>query len=155
MNELDDTLAAQLAKIFSLDLELHAHANPPESVDDLPAVLVMELTGDMDGAAYNGLHDATVTARVLLLAALRGREGLPKAFMLTRPLVGRLVGLLWTHDELAAADNETSIAQITHVRWREAKIEYGGMDFSGAEFNIEMRVDWQMYYGSGPVGTLP
>lgn len=155
MNELDDVLARRLAAIFALDLEIYAHANPPESVDDLPAALVMEFSGDMSKAGYRGLHEATMTARVLLLAALRGREGLPIAMGRTRALVGRAVSLLWTHDELAATTGDDPIAEITQVQWREAKIEYAGVDFSGAEITVQMRVDWQMVYGSGPVGTAP
>lgn len=155
MNELDDTIAARLGAILRLSADLNVHEAPPESVDDLPAAIVAEINGDMSGAAYNGLHEATLTVRVLLLVKLRGREGLPKAFTDTRLWAGRLLGLLWTHDELSDTDAAEPIAQITNIKWREAKITYGGVDFSGIEFNIEMRVDWQMYYGSGPVGTLP
>lgn len=155
MNALDDTLAARLADILRLSADLKVYEDPPESVDDLPAAIVAEMNGDMSDAAYNGLKEVTLTARVLFLGALRGREGLPKSFNLTRLWAGRVLGLLWTHDELAAADTAESIAQITNVKWHEGKVVYGGVDFTGIEFNIEMRVDWQMYYGSGPVGTLP
>lgn len=154
MNELDDSIAARIARIFRLDSAWNVHEDPPESVDDLPAVIVAEINGDMSSGAYAGLKDTNVTVRLLVLVALRGREGLSKAFSATRPYVNRVLGLLWTHDELSA-EGETGIAEIKTIRWKEGKVTYGGVDFSGIEVNVDLRVDWQMYFGSGPVGTLP
>jgi len=136
------------------DATWHVFSAPPESVDDVPAFIVAEINGDMSRAAYNGLHEATVGVRCLALIALRGREGLPEAFTRTRLYAGRVLGALWTHDELAS-EGETPIGEIKSIRWREAKVTYGGIDYSGIEFTIDLRLDWQMYYGSGPVGTLP
>lgn len=154
MNELDDSIAERIATIFRQDATWHVFAEPPESVDDVPAFIVAEINGDMSGAAFAGMKEATVTARCLALIALRGRDGLSASFAKTRLYASKVLGLLWTHDELAS-DGESSIAEIKSIRWREGKIAWGGQDYSGIEFNIDMRVDWQMYYGSGPVGTLP
>ncbi len=155
MNELDDTISQRLGDILRLDVALKVFDDAPESVDDVPAAIVGEITGDTSSAAYRGLKEASMTVRVLLLVAQRGRAGLPKASTLMRPWVGRVLGLLWTHDELAPTDEGESIGEIQAIGWREGNIQFGGVDFIGAEFTIEMRVDWQMYYGNGPVGTLP
>jgi hypothetical protein len=155
VNELDDTIAARLGAILRLDGTLNVFDDAPEKVDDVPAAIVAEISGSTSGAAYAGLKEASLTARVLVLVALRGKVGLPKASTLNRPWVGRVLGLLWTHDELAHDVQATPIGQIETIAWREGNIQYGGVDFMGIEFTIEMRVDWQMVYGSGPVGTLP
>jgi hypothetical protein len=155
VNELDDTIAQRLGAILRLDTALKVWDDTPESVDDVPAAIVGEISGSMSSAAYRGLKEATVTARVIVLVALRGRAGLPKASTLTRPWVGRVLGLLWTHDELSPSDEMEPIGEIQSIDWKEGNINFGGVDFIGAEFTVEMRVDWQMYFGSGPVGTLP
>lgn len=155
MNELDDTIAARLGAILRLNETLNVFDDAPEKVDDLPAAIVAEINGATNRAAYAGLKEASITARVLVLIALRGKVGLPKASTMMRPWVGRVLGLLWTHDELAHDDAAEPIGEIESIAWREGNIQYGGVDFMGIEFTIELRVDWQMYYSSGPVGVLP
>jgi hypothetical protein len=155
MNELDDTIAARLGAILRLDVALKVHDDAPEKVDDVPAAIVGEITGATSRAAYAGLHEALVTARVLVLVTFRGKTGLPKASTITRPWVGRVLGLLWTHDELTPEANADPIGEIKTIEWKEGYLQYGGAEFVGIEFTIEMRTDWQMIYGSGPVGTLP
>jgi hypothetical protein len=155
MNELDDTIAQRLGDILRLDTALKVWNDAPESVDDVPAAIVGEISGTTSSAAYRGLKEATLTVRLILLVAQRGRAGLPKASTLTRPWIGRVLGLLWTHDELSPADEIEPIGEIQTIEWREGNINFGGVDFIGAEFTLTLRVDWQMYYGNGPVGTLP
>ena len=155
MNELDATISQRLGAILRIDTALNVHDDAPESVDDVPAAIVGEISGSTSSAAFRGLKEATITVRVILLVALRGKEGLPIASTLTRPWAGRVLGLLWTHDELSPTDEVEPIGEIQSIAWKEGNINFGGVDFIGAEFTVEMRIDWQMYYGSGPVGTLP
>ncbi len=157
MNQFDDVIAEALASILRLELDLtgHVHASPPESVDDLPAAIIVETDGDTQRSAYAGQWEATITARLLVLLALRGKDGVEKAVTKARPWVGKILLLFSTHDELAAANDSDVLGEIKAMRWKVRNINYAGVDFSGIEFFVEMRVDWQMCYGSGPVGTLP
>lgn len=153
---MDDVLAAALARIFEQDEDLarQVFENPPESIADLPAVVMVDSQGDTGRAGYGVLWEAVVTMRVLLLAAARGRNSLAEEVRPARPWVGRVLNLLAAHDELVIADDSVEeVGEIQRMRWKMAEIGYGGMMYVGVEFEIDVRVDWQVIADCGRVGS--
>lgn len=157
MNEFDDVIALSVAEILGLEPDLlgHVHAAPPEKVDDLPAAIVAETDGDTQRDAYRGGWEATLTVRILLLAKLRGKEGIEAALRSARPWAKKLLLLFAAHDELTPDEADEPLGEIKTIRWKLRNITYAGTDYAGIELFLTVRVDWQIWVNSGPVGTIP
>ena len=149
-----DAIAAAVGAILETDEEIkRVFVEPPESVTDYPAALVLEINGETAREGYGGLWEAEVKIRVWLLAV--PRRHLPVAVKAARPWVPRLLGLFQRHDMLAATEGDEELGEITGLAWTLGNLAYAKIDHAGVELIITARVDQQVLLTCGKVALTP
>lgn len=118
------------------------YPEPPESLPDTPAAVVLETDGEAARAGYRGLWENRVTVRVAVYAA--PRTHLPAAVRLARPWVARLLDLVGRHDELAASETDEPLGELLGVSWTVGMLEYARTMYAAVDLRITYRVDWQV-----------
>lgn len=136
-------LAEAIARTLRLDadLALKTFADPPESVFDCPAALVLETSAETTRAGYRGLWEAEAETRVwVLVETRRDAESNVNA---TRPWELRLLALFAANDELLD-DAGAAFGEITRLRSRVGNLEFASSKYTGVEVVITARVDIQV-----------
>jgi len=128
------------------------YRDPPESLPDTPAAVVLETEGTSQRAGYRGLFESQVTARIVVYAT--PRVHLPEAIRAARPWVQRVLNLLATHSELQATADDEPLGELEQMTWMVGRAEYAKTGYASVEVRATYRVDWQVYMACDGIDTV-
>ena len=127
------------------------YRDPPESLPDTPSAVVLETEGTAQRAAYQGLFESLITARVIVYAA--PRVHLPEAIRAARPWAQRVLYLLATHSELTVSGADEPLGEFQQATWVVGQSEYAKTGYASVEVRATYRVDWQVYMTCSGIDT--
>lgn len=129
------------------------YRDPPESLPDTPAAVILETEGTAQRAGYRGLFESDVVTRFVVYVT--PRVHLPEAIRAARPWAQRVLYLLATHSELQPTADDESLGELEQITWTVGRAEYAKTQYAAVEVRATYRVDWQVYMTCSGIDTLP
>jgi hypothetical protein len=124
-----DTIIAQVAAIAGAITGIkRAHAYAPESLVELPAVIIVPNTGDVDRPRRPSLRQMDHNLKMVVLV---NRAELTQADQEARPFIDAFIRAFDQHLTLNGTAMDSGI---THYAY--GKVAWGGVDYLGVEFNL-------------------